>query len=691
MKKNIAVFFLSILFFTTGYAQLDRSIRPEPGPAREIQLGDFESFTLKNGLQVIVVENRKVPVVSFSIRLNTGPIMEGTSKGYISLAGALMREGTNNRNKQQIDEEIDFIGASLSTSSGGMFGSSLKKHQDKLLDLMSDILLNPTFPQAELDRAITQSKSGLEVSRNDANFIAGNIATATRNDGHPYGEVQYPEHLDNITTGLLRQYYETYFKPNIAYLIIVGDIDKSEAEKLANKYFGKWKKGNVRAAKYPKPSVPEANRVAFGNRIGAMQSVVQITYPLDFTPGNPDAIKASAMNTILGGGAFFGRLMQNIREDKGWTYGSYSSLWPGEEIGGFSAQAEVRNSVTDSTVTEILYEMRRMMDEPVDEGTLQMVKNYMSGNFGRALERPETIANYAYNIKRYNLPEDYYATYLQKLNAVTAEDIQEMARKYLKPENAIIVVAGNQDEVVDNLKQFAANGEVEIYDPFGRPVAPPKEVSEDITASGVIENYINAIGGLDKLNGVMDLWMKGSLEVQGMSLELEQKQKAPDKYYSVIKMMGNVFQEQVFDGKKGYNSGMGQKQNMTEDEVKDMEFQSKIFPELFYDALGYKFELAGSEKINDQDAYHIKITNPSGKTSSDYFSMETGLKIRSLITQDSPMGSVTIISDFSDYREVNEVLFPFMIKQQAGPQSFEIVFSEIKINSGLSDDDFKVE
>jgi len=691
MKKIISIFFANIFLVLSLSAQVDRSIQPEPGPAREIQLGKFETFTLRNGLQVIVVENRNVPVVSFSIRLNRDPIIEGDAKGYVGLAGSLMREGTKNRNKQQIDEEVDFIGASLSTSSTGMFGSSLKRHQETLLELMADILLNPTFPEEELQRSITQTRSGIEASRNEANFIAGNISTVTRFGDHPYGEVQTPEHLDNITTDLLRKYYETYFRPNIAYLVIVGDIDKAEAQKLTKKYFSKWEKGKVPTATYPAPKAPEGNRVAFGSRTGATQSVVRITYPLAFTPGNPDAIKASVMNNVLGGGSFFGRLMQNIREDKGWTYGSYSNLSADRLIGSFSAWAEVRNSVTDSTVVEILGEMRRLIEEPIEESTLELVKNFMSGNFGRSLERPQTIAEFAYNIKRYNLPEDYYATYLQKLNAVTVEEVQEMARKYLKPDNAIIVVAGNIDEVPETLKKFSATGEVELFDPFGRPAAPPQAVSDDITAQNVIEAYIAAIGGAGKLSAVEDVHQSLSMNMQGMALDVEIKQKAPDMFSFTLLMGGNVMQQQVYDGQRGVASGMGQRQELTGDDLEQMRLQATLFPELQYDKLGYTMEIAGIENVNGEETYRLRMTNPLGKISFDYYSLATGLKIRSQQSQETPMGEITVISDYADYQNVDGVLFPHLLKQQMGPQTLEMKVSKVKVNSGLGKDDFKVE
>jgi zinc protease len=689
MKKSLLLIFVLLAAVITTTAQIDRSQRPQPGPAPVIQLGEFETFTLRNGLQVIVVENRTVPVVSFQITLAIDPVLEGDAAGYSSIAGTLMREGTKKRSKQQIDEEVDFLGASLSTFSTGIFASSLTSHTEILLELMADVLLNPTFPEAELQRSITQTKSALESSRNNSGFIAGNIANVARyGTDHPYGEVTTPESVDNITRKHLVDYYNTYFRPNVAYLVIVGDIDVIEARRLTNKYFGKWKKRVVPVTTYSVPQAPAGNRVALGHRSGASQSTVYLTYPVEFTPGNPDAIKAGVMNNILGGGVFSGRLMQNLREHKGYTYDARSVLSADRLSGSFRASTEVRNSVTESTVVEILSEMRRLIEEPVDEETLQLVKNFLTGNFSRSLESPRTIANYALNIKRYNLPADYYATYLEKLNAVTVADVQAMASKYLRPDNAIIVVAGNQDDVLESLYRFSTTGEVELYDPFGRRLPPPRQIGSDITPEMVIDAYVLAIGGAAKLRAVEDVTMNMKASIQGMSITAVNKQTAAGKYYSAMSMGGNVMQKQVFDGTTGSRTAMGQTQEVTGDELADLKLQAALFPELRYAELGYTMELMGIEQVGNEEAYRIRFTAPSGDIHSEYFSVTTRLRIKNQRSQESPMGEMLIETMYQDYREVNGVLYPFMIIQQVGPQKIELEVTEVLVNTGLDDSVF---
>lgn len=693
MKKNLLILFVALLFSFNISAQLDRTQPPKPGPAPTVNIGDYQMFTLSNGLKVIVVTNHKTPVISWQLTLDIDPVLEGDAKGFVDLAGQLMRAGTKNRSKQQIDEEIDFIGASLSTFSTGIFGSSLTRHKEKLLTLMSDVLLNPVFPQDELEKVVAQTISGLSANESDANFMVDNlISSVMYGPSHPYGEVVTKESLANITRDDVQNYYNTFFKPNTAYLVIVGDITVKEAKKLTGKYFKKWKKGDVPKASYEIPGPPAGNKVAFANRDGAVQSVLAVSYPVDLKPGAPDAIKASVMNSILGGGVFSGRLMQNLREDKAYTYGARSSLSSDRLIGSFSARTEVGNNVTDSALVEILYEMDRLVKEPVDQQSLDLVKNFMNGSFARSLESPRTIANFALNIERYKLPKDYYKTYLEKLAAVTVSDVSAMAAKYIKPENAWIIVGGNKDEVSPKLARFSKTGEVLFFDPYGRKIeASGAVIPSGMTAEKVIENYLKAIGGTDKLKGISDQVLKMSTSMQGMTIELVSSWKAPGKILVTTGMGGNIMQKQVFDGERGQVEAMGQKMELSGKQLEDMKMQAKLFPELEYKNMGFELKLAEIEDIEGKPAYKVQITSPQGTTKTEFFDVASGLKVRTVASQDTQMGPMTVTANMSDYREVDGIKFPFAIKQQAGPQALDLKVDSIEMNKGVSDDLFVIE
>ena len=686
--KNICISILISLFvFTTAFAQIDRSQRPEPGPAPEIQLGEFETFELDNGMKVIVVENRKVPVVSFQLTLDIDPVMEGDAKGYVDMAGSLLREGTLNRSKQEIDEAIDFIGGSLSTFSTGMFASSLSRHKETLLDLMSDILLNPSFPEEEMIRLINQNKSGLATVRNDASAMANNLARAVvYGPDHPYGEITTEESLDNITRDQIVAYFETHFRPNVAYLVIVGDIDVTEAREVADRYFGSWEPGDVPQRSFPTPQPPEGRRVAMANRSGAIQSVVMVAHPVVLPPGHEDAITVSVMNSVLGAAGFSGRLLQNLREDKGYTYGAYSMLSTDRLVSRFLARTEVRNEVTDNTVTEILYEMQRLIDEPVDENNLQLIQNFMTGNFARSLESPRTMARFALNIERYGLPEDYYATYLEKLNSVTAEDISDVAARYLKPDQAVIIVAGNRDEVAESLIPFSATGDVELFDAFGRPVEDAGLIPAPAgyTAETIVNNYINVIGGREKLEAVQDMKTEMTASTMGMELQIESYQKKPHYSMSKMTMGGMTLQQQLFDGEKAVIvSQMGRQEFNEGEEFELFKMQSVMNVELYYDDYGFEAELLGIETIDGQAAYKVKLTSPNEATTFDYYCTETGLKIKSLADESS--------TTFSDYREVNGILIAHKVVQEAGPQILEMTIDNVEINTGIEKSFFVID
>ncbi len=686
------IFILVVLTFLGLNAQVDRSVRPEPGPAPEIKLGDYQSFELENGLKVFVIENNKLPKVNFSLVTVRNPVLEGNSKGYIDFAGDLLRRGTKNRTKEEIDEEIDFIGAGLSTSGGGISGSSLKKHFDSLMDIFSDILLNSEFKQEELDKLKKQTISGLAAAKEDPAAISANLRRAlVYGKNHPYGEILTEETVSSVTLDQCQSFYEKYFRPNISLLAFVGDITLEEAKHYSEKYLGKWEPGMIENIDYEQPQPPLVRKVAISDRPVSVQSVINVAYPIDLPKGSEDEIPATLANTILGGGIFSARLLENLREDKGFTYGAYSRLTADEIVGSFYAYCEARNSVTDSAVTEFLHEMKRMRTEKVDEDNLQLIKNYRTGSFSRSLESPQTIASFALNIARYNLPLDYYKNYLKKLNAVTADEILEVSKKYIKPNNSYVIVVGNAEEVADGLKKFSVNGKIDYYDIYGNQYDPSsKAIPEGMTAADVIDKYVESLGGKENLLKVEDVIVKMKGKIQNFDITITSYKKAPNKSFTDVDA-GVMKQEVKFDGEKGKQSGMGQEMMMEGDMLEMMKVQSEMNSFLKYDKLGISAELTGVKDVNGSDAYEITLTLPSGKKLIDYYDTQTGLKVRELSTTDTPQGSFTQTVDFSDYKEIDGVMYPFKVVQQMGMGPMELEVTSVEVNTGLDDSLFDVD
>jgi predicted Zn-dependent peptidase len=687
--KKLFFLILVIAFVTPVFSQLDRSKLPEPGSASEIKIANYESFELKNGLKVFVIENRKLPRVAFNLILDIDPVLEGENAGYVSATGDLLRTGTKKRTKDQLDQEIDLLGATLSTSATGIFASGLERNKEKLMEIVSDILLNSVFKQEELDKIKKQTLSGLATAKDDPNSISQRVGRVILNGkNHPYGELETEETVNSITLDLCNSYYESYFRPNVAYLAIVGDINKAKAKQLVDKYLGKWEKKDVPQMTYPTPKAPVVNKVALVDRSNSVQSVIAVGYPVELKIGSEDAIKASVVNLILGGSAT-GRLFMNLRESKAYTYGAYSSMNPDRLIGSFTAFTQVRTSVTDSAVTEIIGEMKKLRNEKVGEDELQKAKNLLSGSFVRSLESPETIGRFAINTARYNLPKDYYKNYLKNLNALTADDILAAAKKYIKPNNLHLLIVGNGDEIAKNISKFSVSSKIDYYDVNGDLYDPSaKKIPAGITAESVIKKYIEAIGGRESILKVKDKVTKMTGTVQGMNLTITINQKEPNKLYQLLD--AGVFQQKtIFDGTKGYTEGMGQKTEFTGEQLEDMKDNS-LHGMLDYDERGVKYELTGMETINGKDSYKITFTQPSGKKSTAFYSVESGFLVRTASSVSTAQGTFNQTIDMDDYREVQGVKYPFKLNQNFGPQSIELIVTSYEINTGLPDSLFEV-
>ena len=684
--KKLILFMFSLMITSVTMAQIDRSKAPAAGPAPKIQLGDYESFQLENGLQVFLVENHKTPRVSWQLFINRDAVLEGENAGMQSLMGSMLMTGTSTKSKAQIDEAMDFIGASLSTSSNGAYASSLTKHKETTLSLLSDVTLNPTFPEIELEKLKKQTISGLMSNASDPAAMSQNVSSVMKyGKDHPYGEVETEESVKTISSEMCKSFYNVYFKPNVSYLIIVGDISKKEAQPMVEKYFGSWAKGDVPTHEYIVPSAPSTTEVDFVNKPGAVQSTISIVYPVDLKPGTNDVIASSVMNAILGNSGFMARLIQNIREDKAYTYGAYSSLSSDELVGSFYAGAEVRNEVTDSSIVEFLAEMDRLTTEKVGDEELQNVKNYLNGRFARSLERPQTVARFALNTARYNLPSDYYATYLERLQAVTAEQVMEMAKKYLLSKNAHIVVVGNKAEVANKLKVF---GKVNYFDAFGNPVADVEPIPAGVTPEKVINSYLDAIGGRSSLEKIKTSDITMSSTMQGMPLAIHMVIKNSDKMLLNITSGEMAIQKIVINGSKGKMSGMMGAKDLSKEEIDTYLEGNNIFEEL--DLSDFTLKLVHIEEMNGVMAYKLDLTNKEGKVISYFYDVKTGLKVASIKTDDTPKGPMTSTTLLKDYTDVKGIKVPYTIVEDNAGQVMEMKVEKIALGGKISETNFKL-
>lgn len=688
--KNFIIILL-VLVCVTSYAQVDRTKAPKPAPAREIKIGAYQTFTLKNGLQVFVVENHKLPRVQVSLQLKNDPILEKDKTGYVELTGQLIGTGTKTRSKAQLDEEVDFIGANLNTSWNGIFASSLTKHRDKLLELMTDVLYNPAFSPDELAKLKQQKQSELASDKDDPNAIISNVRVSlVYGKDHTYGEIETEKTIEAFTIDDCKSYFNTYFKPNNAYLVIVGDIDMKTATAAAEKYFGQWTQGAVTNPTYTQPQPPASTYVALVDRPNSVQSVISIAYPVNLKTGSQEAIKARVLNQILGG-SFSARLNQNLREAHGFTYGATSQLASDFLIGSFQAGASVRNEVTDSSVFEFMSELNRIVNEPVTNEELLAAKASIAGAFGRSLESPQTIASFAVNTAKYNLPKDYYANYLKSIDAVSVADVQAIAKQYILPGKAHIIVVGKGADVADKLKKF---GPIRYFDIYGNEVEAPKAAKPlpaGLTAEKVINNYLDAIGGLKKIQTVKSSKVTYKGNFQGNELQNVLTKKDALKMVWDLKVGGNSMQTVISDGKNVKLSAMGQTPPVSDKEKEVYLFNSAFVEEAAIASVGAKTNLTGIEQVDGKDAYVVEITLPKGESQKFYYDTESGLRVQVVSYQDTPDGKVAQAIKYGDYKDYSGIKFPGFFTLPFGPMSIKFELSEALLNPKVEDAIFKVQ
>ena len=701
--RKLLVVLLSVFVNTYLISQdIDRSKAPKPGLAPEINIGIPAKFVLENGLKVFVVENHKLPTVSFQLTVDMDPVLEKGHVGLSSMMGDMLSAGTTTKTKSEIDQEIDFIGASFSTFSNGFYASSLTKHIDKVMSVASDVILNPAFPEEELEKKKKRALSGLKSVKTNADAISSRVGSALKfGKDHPYGEVQMKEDVENISIDLCKEYYKTYFRPNISYLVIVGDISLDKAKELSEKYFGSWEKADVPSHQYDFPKHEKGIRVAFVNKPGAVQSVISVFYPIKYNVGAPDQFEVSVMSNIFGG-AFSSYLNANLREDKGYTYGARGYVSSDKLVGQFRAGASVRNEVTDSAVAEFLYEMNRIKNELVSDDDLNRIKNNMNGDFALSLERSQTIARFALNIERYDLPEDYYQNYLSNLQKVDKEAVQRAAKKYIDPDNCVILVVGNE-ELAETLTKFDADGEIEFFDINGDPriKKEKKPLPEGLTAEQVVNDYLMAITGKDNLKDVAKVYKKiksesilytSTMEQQGQSFTMEMsfKTKAPNSFKAEVKAMGMVFQKTVFNGVSGGEMNMQTgKKDFTQEEIEEQKAENHIDQELKLKELGFALKLLSIEEHNGSDAYKIELTSPTGEVFYELYDVNSKLKVQEMKYEDGPDGNkVLTFKNLSDYKKVKNLMYPHTVLNNFGSMEFEMKIKSIEINSKFDSDEF---
>lgn len=696
-----------ILLLTIGAAfslnlmaqtQIDRSKQPKPGPAPTITIKDPFIEKLPNGITLIVVENHKLPKVAATFSIDRGPIVEGKKAGINGMMGGMLGEGTTKTPKDKFDAAVDQMGANVNLFESGGSVSALNRYFEKAFMLMAEALQNPAFPQESFEKLKSQKLTGLKSNEKSASAISARVIGALSYGKYSaMGEFETEESIKALTLDDIKKAYKDYITPSRSYLTFVGDITPDAAKALAMKAFGTWKGTKLILADIANVENVKSTEINFVDLPTAVQGEINITNLINNPLSNPDYHALMIANQILGGGAE-SKLFMNLREKHGFTYGSYSKVGNGRFQEKVTSSAQVRSEKADSAVAEIISEISNMRDGKITKEELENAKAKYNGSFALGMEDPERTASYATNILINNLSKDYYKTFLQKINAVTVQDVQRVAKKYFMKDNCRIVIVGNASKILPNLSRLGYP--IKKYDKYAEPVLDkPKEVeikessktSDAVSAASVIDGFLTAIGGKEEVKKFNTLKASFTMEIQGMSLKGTDTKMAPNKQHTEIKMGEMKVMEKVFDGTKGFQAQSGQKKEMDEKDIKEAQDEKALIPQLYYISQDYQVLYIGTDKVGNEEAYKLKVTAPSGKVSVEFYSTKSGLLIRDESAMEGPGGEITITADYSNYKKAGNILLPFTTVRSFGEQEMTYTIDEVQVNEGVTDADFKVD
>ena len=683
MKKSIIL--ISSLFLTLIMQAQDRP-QPKPGPAPAINIKKPESFTLPNGLKVLVVENHKLPRVSFNLSLDNMPSTEGNKKGVDNLTSSLIGNGSKKIAKDAFNEEIDFLGADINFSASGASANCLSKYSGRILELMADGALNPNFSQEEFDKEKDKLIEGLKTQEKSVAAVAGRVQNVLAyGKNHPFGEFLSETTIKNVTLEDVENNYQTNFVPENAYLVVIGDVKVKDVKKAIEKLFGSWAKATAPQLTYTEPKNVQYSQINFVDMPNAVQSEIALQNTVNLKMTDKEYFASIVANQILGGD-FNSYLNMNLREAHGWTYGARSGISGSKYVSTFRASTQVRNAVTDSAVVEFFKEIKKIRTEKVTDEVLNNVKAGYIGKFVMQIEKPQTVAGYALRIKTQGLPEDFYENYIKNINAVTADDVLAAANKYFLEDNIRVVIVGKGSEVIPGLEKTKIP--MFYFDKFGNPTEKPvmkKAVPVGVTSKTVFDNYIAAIGGEKAVAGVKTIFSTGTATIAQAPapITLTSKKDSKGRILNSIAMEGmGELSKQVLNEKGGYSTQQGQRKDLTAEELAEKKATASTFDELLL-AKNTAVVLDGIESVNGVDAYVIK----NGK-STYYYDVKTGLKISESKTIEKGDQKMTVVTTYSDYRVVKGIKVPFeMVINQGMDLDFKM--TDVKINEGVSDADFQ--
>ncbi|MFK7002542.1 peptidase M16 [Flavobacterium covae] len=432
---------------------LNLNTPPTTGKLPELYFQEPNRFELSNGLKVLVVKNHKLPRVSIHLQIDRPLFIEGNKKGVDALTSSLLGKGSTKISKEDFYEETDLLGLEFYLHSTGGKAIGLSKYAGRMIELFAQGVLFPNFTQDELEKERLKMIEALRSNEKNVQNILNRIENALIfGSSHPKGEFITENTLKNITLNDIQNNYSNYFTPQNAYLVIIGDIQFELVKEKVISEFSTWSKNNFPIHNIPSPPTIDRTEINWVDLPNAVQTEISIANTVHLPMNSADYFPTLMANQILGGGAD-GRLFLNLREDKGWTYGAYSSISGSKTVTKFKISTQVRNEIVINAIDEIVKEIQKLRNELVNEMELALVKSKYIGHFIMQSQKPESVARYALNREIQNLSNDFYQNYIQQIDAVQPEDIMRVAQKYFQADHCLIIIVGNGNHIEKQLLQ----------------------------------------------------------------------------------------------------------------------------------------------------------------------------------------------------------------------------------------------
>ncbi len=446
-----------------------RQTAPAPLDAIPFNVPKPVKNELSNGLRIVLLEDRRYPTINFRLSFKSGDINDPEGKtGLNSAMASMLSEGTKEHSSKELAEEIERLGAHLSASASfdntTVSASTLSMYSSEVIKLLAEVALTPTFPDQELELYKQNTIEGLKFQRSQPDFLADEQVSRIIYGDHPYSiNSPTPKDIERLSKDELLEFHKKSFIPNNAIFFAVGDFDTAELTKQIEDEFGEWTSDEIQPPDFSEPPMRDKRTLTIVDRTGSTQSNIVLAN-LAIKRDAPDYFPVLMMNQILGAGAS-SRLFMNLREEKGYTYGAYSRVYAKRLAGSFEATSEVRNSVTKDSLKEFFFELTRIREEKASEEELNDAKNYLTGVFPIRAETQGGLTSLIVSQVLFDLPEDYLETYRDNIRAVSLDEVQEAAKKHIKPNELAIVIVGDADEVYSQAKEFAET--VEVFDTDG--------------------------------------------------------------------------------------------------------------------------------------------------------------------------------------------------------------------------------